>query len=416
MMTRFQETRRNGESGVVLVLFVLSLVATLAAVGLAVDLGTAYITRSRMAKAIDAGALAASRYTHKGVAAMEDIALDIARANFTAGGNLDYQVAIDFPSTDAVRVELSSSHELQGVFSRLIGHDDIDLYAVGEATRFPLDLVLVLDVSYSLETSNSFDDLQDASQAFVEYFDDDIDQFALVTYSTWGMTNMPITKNFKSTAQSIIGALVPISDTNIDEGLRLARVELDNAPVREDAVKIVVLFTDGRPTAFRDTFTINHYYAPQPYDGVVAAYGSSSWYRGLFDPDNGKKVVGFYSSGNPVLYPNLSYYWSPWPFSLPGGLSVNGNNIRELGITQAEDQADLLRASGYTVYTIALGNPDSPYEYAQPDLEFLRRLANENGMVNPNQPEGTMVFSPNNSELEEMFSLIADRILRRITG
>jgi hypothetical protein len=416
MMTRCQETRRNGESGVVLVLFVLSLVATLAAVGLAVDLGTAYITRSRMAKAIDAGALAASRYTHKGESAMEDIALDIARANFTAGGAFDYDVTIDYPSTDAVRVELSSNHELPGMFSRLIGQDSIGLHALGEATRFPLDLVLVLDVSYSLVTSNSWDELIDASQAFVEYFDDDIDQFALVSYSTSATTNMPITKIFKSAAQSAIGSLNPISYTNIDEGLRHAKVQLDNAPVRQDAVKIAVLFTDGRPTAFRDDFSINHYNAPDPYDGVVAAYSNGSWYAGLFDPDDGKKVVGFYGNGSPILVPYWYYYGSPWPFSLPGGLSVNGDNIRALGISQAEEQADSMRAAGYTIYTIGLGNPQSPNEGDQPDLDFLQRLANEDGISNPAQPKGTMVFSPDTTELETMFSLIADRILRRITG
>ncbi|MFQ5351947.1 MAG: hypothetical protein ACE5D3_02615, partial [Candidatus Binatia bacterium] len=242
------------------------------------------------------------------------------------------------------------------------------------------------------------------------------DRAGAIGYSTVGATNMTIRKNFKALAQDEIRDLEPITDTNIDEGLRLAKVELDNAPVRENAVKIVVLFTDGRPTAFRDIFPMNTPHAPDPYDAVVTSYISGSWYRGLFDPINGLKVVGFNGDGSPILYPNASYASSPRPRWLPGGLAVNGYNIRALGIEQAEEQAESIRQAGYVIYVVALGNPNAVYEGDQPDLDFLRRLANENGVVSANEPKGQMVFSPSAAELNSVFSLIADRILRRITG
>ena len=58
----------------------------------------------------------------------------------------------------------------------------------------------------------------------------------------------------------------------------------------------------------------------------------------------------------------------------------------------------------------AAGNP-----LDQPDLDLLRRIANEDGIVDGSQPVGMMIFAPRPEDLDEVFAQLADRILTRLT-
>ncbi|TFH21361.1 MAG: VWA domain-containing protein, partial [Myxococcales bacterium] len=250
---------RKGERGVVLVLFVLASIVVFAVTGLCVDLGMAYVRRSTLAKAADAGALAGARHTHKGDQGLKQIVRKVAQANYgiamedeTEGGN--YKVKIIRPGDDVVRIEVLGDTVSPTFFTKMLGREDVTIKVASEATRFPLDMSLVLDLSYSLQRNNAFDDMQDAASGFLQNFDDNTDQFGIVTYSTWAEEVMSLRKNFTSTGTSIIDGLAAISDTNISEGLRLAKAQHDSALPRTAALKVVVLFTDGRPTAFADNF------------------------------------------------------------------------------------------------------------------------------------------------------------------
>ncbi len=413
--------KRDAEHGGAIILFALAIVVVFLVMGLTLDLGNAYTTRARLSKAVDAGALAGVRNAGSGEAAIEELSVKIAEANYQTSTGVDYQVEITTPSTDTTRVTLSASTEADVYFTKLFGQDAIEIDTVAEATRFPLDMSLVLDLSYSLQRNDAFDDMQEAASNFLSYFNDNVDQFGLVTYSTWGMEEMPIKKNFKSQGQSIINGLSAISDTNIEAGLELAKDQLDGAPEREQAYKVVVLFTDGRPTAFSDNFRMDWQndgcgdQVPQWYDGIVATYISGSSYRGLFRSSDGRKIRYFYSNCNPKTTSNGSSYSSKKPKELPGGYSVNGYNIRAIGAEQAEGWANTIREAGYAVFAVGLGNPNAQYEGDVPDLEFLARVANQGGVVDPDQPRGELLFSPTPDELDQTFALLADRIITRLT-
>ncbi|RMF20580.1 MAG: hypothetical protein D6760_11260, partial [Deltaproteobacteria bacterium] len=225
-----------------------------------------------------------------------------------------------------------------------------------------------------------------------------------------------------------------ITDTNIEDGLRLGKRQLDMAPNRPTALKIVVLFTDGRPTAFSDylrlasgpggtgtctpadlTYCNSRSRRPACYDGIAAAYINGSSFRGLFRPSDGAKIIGFTSTCSPIVTRNSSYRGSPAPLRMPDGSSTNGYNIRRLGIEQSEAWANAIRAAGYTIYAVGLGNPNALYPGDRPDLDFLRRLANERGIVDPSQPMGELMFAPTAADLDAAFSKLADRILTRLT-
>lgn len=410
-MKRLSSKRQRGA---VLVFFVFALFVMLLAAGLVVDLGVAYVGYSWLVRSVDAGALAGARNSSGTNAEIDAIVRKIASANLRGDLPVDFDVAITTPEADTKRIEVTGRTKTPALFSKLAGFDEFPLGANAEAIRYPLDMSLVLDVSYSLQRNNAFDDMQLASQGFVDYFDESVDQLGLVSYSTWAHEHEAPRKNFKARVKSAIGALAAISDTNIDEGLRFGKMQIDNTPQRANAIRIVVLFTDGRPTAFADAFDMPTGITPAVYDGVVAGFTSGSAYRGLFQTADGRKVVGF-SRGVAITEPNGSSKASPLPKRLPDGSPANGNNIRKLGAIQAEAWADQIRRAGYTIYSVGLGNPNSNNPGDQPDLEFLRRIANENGIVDASQPDGLMVFAPTPADLDEVFARVADRILTRLT-
>ena len=403
--------RGRGERGVVLVLAGVGLVVGLAFVGLFVDLGLAYVAKARLAKAVDAGSLAAARNVASGLTAMQDIAVKVANANYKPTGST-YSITIDNPSTDTTRVQMTATNEIPTMLLRLMGDKTITMRALGEATRYPLDLSLVLDVSLSLQFSGSFGDLQAASKQFVTRFDDKTDQMGLVTFSVAAKNVTPMQKNFGSTIATAIDGLTPISFTNLEEGVRFGKVQLDTAPARPKAVKVIVLFTDGLPTAVRDTFDVKS--PPAKYDGVVVTDSNGTMPYGLFEPVGGQRVVSFNSSGNPVLG-SLWGVSQDMPLRLPGNLSVTGPNILQLATSELLDAANTARAAGYRIYCVGLGNLDSSDPADQPDLNLLRKIANENGISNPNQPRGIMLFAPSSSALSNAFTQLADRILTRLT-
>jgi uncharacterized protein YegL len=295
---------------------------------------------------------------------------------------------------------------------KLIAKNERAATIQADATRVPIDVSLVLDLSYSLARNQTFDAMQRASKSFVDHFEDDVDRLGLVTYSTWAEDRRPLQKPFKSAVKTLIDSMTAISDTNIEEGLRLAKMQLDEAPHRDDAVKVVVLFTDGRPTAFAGNFAMPEGTNPSRYEGIVASYISGASYRGLFRITDGRKIRSF-DDGFAITIDNASSVASPVPQYLPGHQPVTGNEIRDLGASQAEEWANAIRAAGYTIYTIGLGSPDAPDAGDQPDPAFLERLANVEGRANAAQPRGEMVFASSAADLNEAFATVADRIVTR---
>jgi len=418
-MTTNLHSKHSKQRGAILAMLAVSLVFVFLSVGIAIDIGTAYVRTMSLSKAVDAGALAGARYTMRGEAEMREIIADVAASNFGVADasheyGANYEITIYHPSTDTTRVRVNGTTESPALFSRIIGREDMPVRVSAEATRYPLDMSLVLDLSASLTRNNAFDDMQVAAHNFLEYFDDNIDQFGLVTYSTWAEQKMPVQKHFKATGQGIISALTSISDTNIDEGLRLGYEQLAAALPRQEAMKIAVLFTDGRGTAFAENLQMPSGHNPAWYDGVWATYISGTSYRGTFQKSDGRKIKNWVS-GAPVLYPNSWTGSSQLPRNLPGGLAVNGTNIRTVAAAQAEAQANIIRAAGYTIFAIGLGNPSATDPGDVPDQDFLRRVANEDGIVSSSQPKGELLFAPSPEELDATFRLLADRIITRLT-
>ncbi len=127
---------RKNERGVVLALFVFAVVAILMALGLAIDLGVAYVASSAMSQSVDAGALAGVKFSRGSDAEMKELAVEIAEANFPDNFiPVKYSATVSIPSVDTVTVRVEANSHSPALFSRLIGKKSLRVSSVAEATR-----------------------------------------------------------------------------------------------------------------------------------------------------------------------------------------------------------------------------------------------------------------------------------------
>lgn len=383
------------EKGSVLVFVALAMVTILGSAGLAIDLGRGYLLKAHLSRAVDAAALAAARSLRAGRKEAETRGRAIAAANGVRGGNLGRDLSFRFGKNNEGEqtVSVVASQSTPTLLMRVLGEERMDVASAAVATVPPLDLVLVLDKSGSLDMAHAWDDLQEAARRFVRHFDDEIDQMGMVSFQIRATHHFQIQQPFTGKAISSINAMSSIGYTNTGEGLRLAFEQFQGPEVRDRAAKVVVFFTDGRPTAFR---------------GKV--------------PDRDRVLAGWSS-------PNVAGYWDN-PDDLPMDSRPPPDGCAWVPTCFGHDRsrvfdqagfdgaywADRIRAEGILVYTIGLGDTSQPPgSILQPDIHYLRLLANVDGMSDPGQPRGNSYFAPTAAQLRGVFNQVAQDLLARLT-
>jgi Mg-chelatase subunit ChlD len=375
------------------------MVVVLGMAGLAVDLGRGYLERYRLGRAVDAGVLAAGRSMRLGQNAARSEATSVARLNGVEEGNAGVKTSIAF-STNAYgenTVTMTASKPVPTIFMRILGQYEMDVAVAATAAVAPVDMVLVLDQSGSLRTQGAWNSLRQASRSFVQHFEDRIDQVGLVSFQVRAVNRFQMSHSFTGPVISAINGMSSAGDTNTGEGLRLAGEQFQSGPVRQRSAKVVVFFTDGRPTAFRGAIG-----APgNQQDRVMAVKTfSSGLIRGYFDnPDSLPMDVLAMPDGCGEVA--MCFSWQE---------AAVRATARQMGLEQAAQ----LRQRGITIYTIGLGNPAATHPLQQPDLAYLQQLANEGGAVDPNQPQGTAYFAPSAAQLQQVFDLVAQDLLVRL--
>ncbi len=383
-----------------LVLLAVSLFMILGATGLALDLGRGYLEKMRVGRAVDAAALAGARALRLGQPAALTQANAVARANGVAAGpGTGTSVTFGSNARGENTVTVSAARTVPTTFIRILGQTRMDVRASATAAVPPVDLVLVVDQSGSLDREGAWDDLQAAATEFVGQFNDGIDQMGLVSFQIRGTERFELGHDFTTPISQAISAMNSAGDTNTGEGLRLAHEQMLLPAVRQSAAKVIVFFTDGRPTAVRD-------FIGPPFntqDRVIAVSTViTGRVRGLFnDPDNLPTDVIANPPDDCRRFRNC-YGW-------------NENRVRNQGRVRGDQTARAIRRDGILVYTIGLGNPNNPDPILQPDLDYLRRLANENGVVDPDEPQGRMYFAPTADDLQAVFDQVARDLFVRLS-
>ncbi|MEX2246533.1 MAG: pilus assembly protein TadG-related protein [Dehalococcoidia bacterium] len=135
----------RGENGQIVPILGLFMVAMLAIIGLAIDLGRIYIEKAELSRALDAAALA-------GTLELPDTALAETKAQEYLGENMPEAIflppIIDVPNQ---KVTIRASSEVDMLFLRMVGIFSVDVAAEAQAgasnfdTALPLDVVILLD-------------------------------------------------------------------------------------------------------------------------------------------------------------------------------------------------------------------------------------------------------------------------------
>jgi hypothetical protein len=267
-------------------------------IGFALDFGRAYLEKARMARLIDAAAIAAAKVL-KGQAGLENAATLAACDSMTMNGaqvvmsgnsctttqGAPMTATVSFidmpvpggPPVRAVRV--NASEPVPTTFLRFLGwmvpgdYSTINVNAVAEAgPERPVDLMLVLDRSGSMSSTTGTGQskmaaLKIAVNAFLNNTFSATDRLGMISFSTRGCgvngsdttaavctPDVPMdfaTSSFISTLQTKVNGLNAVGGTNTMEALRTSRPPMGAAfadSTRATARKAVLLVTDGQPT------------------------------------------------------------------------------------------------------------------------------------------------------------------------
>lgn len=279
---RHKRHPRRGQA--VLLISILS-VLMLGMAGLAVDLVLAYAAKAQLTLAIDSVSLSAMRALERGESYSEQgaevtrIADLMLRANFPTGQLLGKEIhfstspKIYGPSIPAgagtvfvqdasvppgVReLRVAGEVTVPTLFMRIFGQNSLTIRSTATAARQDVNLALVIDRSGSLAKAGAWDDVQAASKAFLDYFDNNSDRLGLISFATSANVDYPIGAGFKNnnTTSNLIDSMQSKGGTNSALGLWLAYGELLRL-ADPNALNVVVFFTDGQPTALPASWNV----------------------------------------------------------------------------------------------------------------------------------------------------------------
>jgi len=284
---KVQHNRR--EAGQSLILVALGLLALLSMLVLAIDFGLAYSERRRMQNAADAGALAGAWLLANGGTDAE-IAAAVREYTVNQNGALTYEARYlpgnqavgggSVPST-ASGIQVTARTTFPTIFAGVLGINSISAVGVAGGGFSPLDIMLVMDRSGSMDddscsrkpypgppscpfpinqancTSPScggtwflppqpITDAKEAAKAFVDMNNPNLTRIGLASYADNYTLNQQLTSNFAAVRSSIDG-LVADGCTNAPGGIATARNELTGPRGRADALRFIVFLTDGLP-------------------------------------------------------------------------------------------------------------------------------------------------------------------------
>lgn len=270
-MIRSSERRRAKQRGMAIFFYATMLIFVIGCVGLAVDVGTIYMIRARLVSAVDAAALAAGRSVNLASTPDQATTNAIATANqfFAANFPNGYFNSIGSPTVtptftqepDAngnpngvLDIKVDASVAAPTYFMNIFNVHSVTVNATGTASRRGLVLMLVLDISSSMNTSTTPTACQamvSAAQNFITLFSP-FDQIGLITFDyTAHLKDAPTTS--RTQISTDIGNITCGNNTNTISALELAYQQIKNTGLPL-ALNTIVLFTDGSPNGVTANF------------------------------------------------------------------------------------------------------------------------------------------------------------------
>ncbi len=244
-------------------------------IGLAVDAGTMYVIRGRLSSAVDAAALAAGRSVNLAntvalaQSAASATATQFFHANFSNGylgtGTMNLSTPTFTQQTDGqgnptgiLSIQVTASVPAPTYFMRIFGINSVNVSATGTATRRSTVMIIVLDISSSMNAGSpvsACDTMKTAVQSFLGNFSP-YDTIGVIVFTyTAQLLYTPSTSFGDGTLSTAIGNITCTQNTNTTSGLWLAYEQIKSVGLPL-AYNTIVLFTDGSPNGISANFPV----------------------------------------------------------------------------------------------------------------------------------------------------------------
>jgi len=413
MLPTLRTNLRGKSRGFILLTYTLMLLVTLGFVGLGVDAGTLYVIKGRLSAAVDGAALAAGRSVNLGdtLAAAQTQAtttatqyfnsnfptgfLGTGTANFITPTFTQQQDAYGNP-TGILSIAVSASVPAPTYFMQLFGYKTINVTASGTASRRATVLILVLDVSSSMNAgspTSACNTMKAAAQSFITNFSPYDTIGAVIFDYTASLLYAPSTTWGDGTLNTALGNITCQNNTNTTSALWLAyeRIKSVGLPL---AYNSIILFTDGSPNGISANFparTQSDVRYGQDVTGSVCGSwtatctmpvictGSPSTMTGTMVQGSGQTDAGFTSG---LWQPINTDAWATYPsgcasyFTMPSGylrqaiayipdFDKYGNSTHGVPATSTPPTCP---GSTCTVATVTLKSTGATYTYDTRDF------------------------------------------------
>jgi Flp pilus assembly protein TadG len=463
MKSSHNRTPRHGrEDGQVLMLFGLFSLVLILFVGLGIDMGFAYVTKAQLSKAIDAAGLAAiANYSSADAAKGNPTAIGIADSTFWANyatngvsgratGAKKVTPTFVFgqdPVTSNITVTASASTTINTFFLRVLPQwSTLTVGDTAVSTRSPVVMTLVLDRSGSMAPNAGLggcdggtrggEYLPAALTEFINIFDETLDQAAVVTFATSSSNDVRMTHLFKTGTPSVITTINRIAGTSsanwLWAGHTCTMAGLTNALVIQNsinapnAIKVVVLFTDGQANTITATLPNT-----TPPGGITLNFGgndpiavgcsgptpgASFWRTNLAETvaiQNGSVLASVIDGGSATFSVGTTSVVTTTQYTDSTGAHLySAYSITEDATNRCVLLGNQMRTSSNYVYAVGLSVPG---ELAPPTLEQLQQVANDpaSSTFDPTLPVGAAFISDGN-DLTEVFQQVASDIILRL--
>jgi hypothetical protein len=320
-----------------------------------------------------------------------DVAAPALTINF---GTVNGNTVLNVSATVAVNTYFIRVLPSMGVAS--MNWNTLSVGSSAQATRANLIMSIVLDVSGSMNGDGGIAGLKVAVPDFVNQFDNNNDQVAMVTFSSGATTPVPMTTHFQSPIDTAVASLNGISWTCSERGLTNGLAQNQNTPITagQNVIKVIVFFTDGLANTW--------YWPGFSCGGLDIA------------PDKSLYLTNTLDTGESCAVPGTI-----------AGLSGTVNTSDQCGDmyaeadARAEAVAALARSESNIVYCIGFGSPSGTPECGHPPLNisFLEDLANttDSATYTNSQPVGDVAIGSDSSDIDQLFQTIAAKILLRLS-
>src|SRR5271170_941580 len=224
-MTRIVSNRRRNQRGVVTLLYTLMMLfIIIPMVGLAIDAGIVYTIKGKLQSAVDGASLSAARSLNLNQTVTQQngpastFATSVVHANFPTGWMAvtpvpDPTVTLANNASDSsiplgeVQVTVSETISAPTWFMRILGVNSVSMTATGVAVRRNVNVMFVIDRSYSLQQEGNCGTLQTDAEQFVNSFVEGQDQLGMVTFGTSFNYDFAFNSTFKTAVNTQLSNL-----------------------------------------------------------------------------------------------------------------------------------------------------------------------------------------------------------------